>query len=118
MSDDEGSTIGDIDTSSPEDVADAADTGSNPDPEAADDEGSTLADVLGYIAREIVDEPDAVEVTEDPDSRGVVLTLRVAKDDMGKVIGKGGRTARAIRTVVKAAGIRAGVRHTHVEIAD
>lgn len=120
MSDDEGSTIGDIDTSSPEDVVDAADTGSNTerDAEAADDEGSTLADVLEYIAREIVDEPDAVEVTEDPDSRGVVLTLRVAKDDMGKVIGKGGRTARAIRTVVKAAGIRAGVRHTHVEIAD
>ncbi|HYF11418.1 MAG TPA: KH domain-containing protein [Actinomycetota bacterium] len=77
-----------------------------------------MADVLEYIARELVDDPDAVEVTETPDSRGVVLTLRVAKDDMGRVIGKGGRTARAIRTVVKAAAIRAGIRHTHVEIAD
>ena len=87
-------------------------------PRDEDDERSMLADVLDYIAREIVDDPDAVEVTETPDSRGVVLTLRVAQDDMGKVIGRGGRTARAIRTVVKAAAVRAGVRHTHVEIAD
>jgi predicted RNA-binding protein YlqC (UPF0109 family) len=48
----------------------------------------------------------------------VLFTLRVAQDDMGKVIGRGGRTARAIRTVMKAASIRAGVRHVHVEIAD
>ena len=65
-----------------------------------------------------MDEPDAVEVTEDHDGRGVLLTLRVAKDDMGKVIGRGGRTARAIRTVVKAAAIRAGMRHAIVDIAD
>lgn len=93
-------------------------TATDTEPAEDDEDGSTLSDVLEYIAREIVDDPDAVEVTEEPDSRGVVLTLRVAKDDMGKVIGRGGRTARAIRTVVKAAGIRAGVRHTHVEIAD
>ena len=102
MADDEGTTA----------------TEAESETEQNDDDGSTLSDVLEYIAREIVDDPDAVEVTEEPDSRGVVLTLRVAKDDMGKVIGRGGRTARAIRTVVKAAGIRAGVRHTHVEIAD
>jgi predicted RNA-binding protein YlqC (UPF0109 family) len=77
-----------------------------------------LRDLLEYLAREIVDDPDAVEVTETTDERGVLLTLRVAQDDMGKVIGRGGRTARALRTVVKAAGLRAGVRHTHVEIAD
>jgi predicted RNA-binding protein YlqC (UPF0109 family) len=77
-----------------------------------------LKDLLEYLAREIVDDPDAVEVTESGDDRGVLLTLRVAQDDMGKVIGRGGRTARALRTVVKAAGLRAGVRHTHVEIAD
>lgn len=77
-----------------------------------------LRDLLEYLAREIVDEPDSVEVTEIADDRGVLLTLRVAQDDMGKVIGRGGRTARALRTVVKAAGLRAGVRHTHVEIAD
>jgi predicted RNA-binding protein YlqC (UPF0109 family) len=77
-----------------------------------------LKDLLEYLAREIVDDPDAVEVTESANDRGVLLTLRVAPDDMGKVIGRGGRTARALRTVVKAAGLRAGVRHTHVEIAD
>jgi predicted RNA-binding protein YlqC (UPF0109 family) len=81
-------------------------------------EPATLGELLDFIAREIVDDPDAVEVTETPDDRGVVLTLRVAPDDMGKVIGRGGRTAKAIRTVVKAAAIRSGVRHTHVDIAD
>ena len=81
-------------------------------------EPATLGDLLDFIAREIVDDPDAVEVTETPDDRGVLLTLRVAQEDMGKVIGRGGRTAKAIRTVVKAAAIRAGVRHTHVDIAD
>jgi predicted RNA-binding protein YlqC (UPF0109 family) len=77
-----------------------------------------VRDLLEYLAREIVDDPDAVEVTESSDDRGTLLTLRVAQEDMGKVIGRGGRTARALRTVVKAAGLRAGVRHTHVEIAD
>ena len=90
--------------------------------EPHDDDGevepATLGELLDYIARELVDEPDSVEVTETPDDRGVLLTLRVAPDDMGKVIGRGGRTARAIRTVVKAAAIRAGIRHTHVDIAD
>ncbi|MGH2589427.1 MAG: KH domain-containing protein [Actinomycetota bacterium] len=77
-----------------------------------------VKELLEYLAREIVDDPDAVEVTESSNDRGVLLTLRVAQDDMGKVIGRGGRTARALRTVIKAAALRAGIRHTHVEIAD
>jgi hypothetical protein len=77
-----------------------------------------VKELLEYVAREIVDEPDAVEVTERTDERGVLFTLRVAQDDMGKVIGRSGRTARAIRGVMKAAAIRADVRHVHVEIAD
>lgn len=77
-----------------------------------------MKDLLEYLARELVDEPDQVQVEETEDDRGVLLTLRVAPDDMGKVIGRGGRTARAIRTVVKAAAIREGIRHTHVEIVD
>jgi uncharacterized protein len=77
-----------------------------------------VKDILEYIAREIVDEPDSVEVDEKHDDRGVLLTLRVAQDDMGKVIGRGGRTARAIRAVMKVAATRAGIHHTHVEIAD
>ena len=63
-----------------------------------------MKDLLDYLARELVDDPDAVRVEADEDDRGVVLTLRVAQDDMGKIIGRGGRTARAIRIVMKAAG--------------
>lgn len=78
----------------------------------------TMGDLLDYLARELVDDPDAVRVEQTDDERGVLLTLRVAQDDMGKVIGRGGRTARAIRIVMKAAGMRAGIHHTGVEIAD
>jgi uncharacterized protein len=77
-----------------------------------------VRDVLEYLARELVDEPDAVQVEETEDDRGILLTLRVAEGDMGKVIGRGGRTARAIRTIVKATGIRQGIQHTGVEILD
>ncbi|HEX5626562.1 MAG TPA: KH domain-containing protein [Actinomycetota bacterium] len=77
-----------------------------------------MGDLLDYLARELVDDPDAVRVEQIDDERGVLLTLRVAQDDMGKVIGRGGRTARAIRIVMKAAGTRAGIHHTGVEIAD
>ena len=68
-----------------------------------------VRDVLEYIARNLVDDPDAVEVTEVSGNGGVVLKLKVAPEDMGKVIGKGGRTARAIRAVVRAAGTKDGV---------
>lgn len=78
----------------------------------------SVKELLEYLAREIVDDPDAVEVTESTDERGLLLTLRVAQEDMGKVIGRGGRTARSIRTVVKAAAVRADIGHVHVEIAD
>ncbi len=77
-----------------------------------------MKDLLDYLARELVDDPDAVRVEANEDDRGVVLTLRVARDDMGKVIGRGGRTARAIRIVMKAAGMHAGIHHTGVEIVD
>ena len=77
-----------------------------------------MKELLEYLARELVDEPDEVQVEEVTNDRGVLLTLRVAKDDMGKVIGRGGRTARAIRSIIKAAAVREGIRHTHVEIVD
>jgi predicted RNA-binding protein YlqC (UPF0109 family) len=76
-----------------------------------------VKDVLEYIARALVDEPDAVEVTQSEGDRGTVLSLRVDPDDMGKVIGRGGRTARAIRNVMKAAAIKADA-HIRVEIVD
>jgi predicted RNA-binding protein YlqC (UPF0109 family) len=68
-----------------------------------------VKEVLEYVAQHLVDDPDAVEVTEVEGERSVILQLRVAPDDMGKVIGKGGRTARAIRSIVRAAGTRQGV---------
>ncbi len=76
-----------------------------------------MKDLLEFLARELVDDPDAVEVAESHDDRGTLLSLRVAPDDMGKVIGRGGRTARALRTVIRAAGTRSG-RHASVEIVD
>jgi predicted RNA-binding protein YlqC (UPF0109 family) len=77
-----------------------------------------VRELLEFLARELVDDPDAVEVVETSDDRGPVLTLTVAPDDMGKVIGRGGRTARAIRAVVRAAATRQGIRSVFVEIAD
>jgi predicted RNA-binding protein YlqC (UPF0109 family) len=68
-----------------------------------------VKEVLEYVARAIVDEPDAVEVTEVEGERSVILQLRVAPDDMGKVIGKRGRTVRAIRSLVRAASTREDV---------
>ena len=68
-----------------------------------------MKEVLEYIARNLVDEPDAVQVTEERTGGTVLLKLVVAPEDVGKVIGRGGRTARAIRDVVRAAGTRAGV---------
>ena len=76
-----------------------------------------MKELLEFLARELVDDPDAVEVSESTGERGTLLTLRVAPDDMGKVIGKAGRTARAIRTVVRAAATRQGT-SVHVDIAD
>ena len=75
-------------------------------------------EVLAFIARKLVDHPEDVRVTAiDGDRVETVLELRVNPDDMGKVIGKRGRTAKAIRTVVKAAATREGTSAT-VEIVD
>ena len=85
--------------------------------EATRDEAGLLSDVLAFLARSIVDEPDKVRVEAERDDRGVILRLFVAPDDMGKVIGRGGRTARAIRTIVRVAGTREGL-GTIVEIVE
>lgn len=59
--------------------------------------------VLADMARAIVDNPDAVSVEEEENESGTVLTLKVAEDDMGMIIGKHGKIAHALRSVVKAA---------------
>jgi uncharacterized protein len=66
-----------------------------------------VRDLLEYLARSLVADPDAVEVTEVEEIEGeVVLELEVAEDDLGRVIGRGGRVANALRLVMKAAATR------------
>lgn len=65
-----------------------------------------MTKLVEAIAKSLVDSPEDVVVTESEERRGTVIELRVAPDDMGKVIGKQGRIAKALRTVVKAAAIK------------
>ena len=65
-----------------------------------------MKELLLYIARSLVDHPDQVTVNEVENGDELTLELRVAPEDMGKVIGKQGRIAKAIRTVVKAAAVK------------
>jgi hypothetical protein len=65
-----------------------------------------MKELVEFLCRELVDDPDAVQVTESYDDRGPTFTVRVAPGELGKVIGRGGRTAKAIRTVVRAAATR------------
>ena len=65
-----------------------------------------MKELVELIAKSLVDYPDEVQVTETENDKAVVLELKVAQSDMGKVIGKQGRIAKAIRTVVKAAASR------------
>lgn len=76
-----------------------------------------VVEVLEYLAKALVDNPDDVQITETEEDGEIVLELRVHPDDMGKVIGKRGRTAKAIRTMIKAAAQRSGTSAT-VEIVE
>lgn len=77
-----------------------------------------MQELLEYLARALVDDPDAVKVEHfDEDDGSVVLELAVGENDYGKVIGRGGRTANALRTVMKAAAVKEGCR-VYVDIVD
>jgi len=65
-----------------------------------------MKELLELIAKSLVDQPDRVEVTEIEGEHTTVLELRVAREDLGKVIGKQGRTARSIRTILGSAGMK------------
>ncbi|MTI47686.1 KH domain-containing protein [Sporosalibacterium faouarense] len=65
-----------------------------------------MGELVEMIAKYLVDNPDEVKVNEVEGTQSVIIELRVAPEDMGKVIGKQGRIAKAIRTVVKAAAIK------------
>ena len=70
-----------------------------------------MKELVEFMARSIVAEPDAVEVTEQPGEDGrVVIRLVVAEDDKGKVIGRQGRVAEAMRTLLRVAAIKGGTR--------
>jgi predicted RNA-binding protein YlqC (UPF0109 family) len=69
-----------------------------------------MKDLIEYMARAIVDYPDEVVVTEEEEEDFIVYRLRVAESDMGKVIGKQGRIANAMRALLKVAAIRKGTR--------
>lgn len=73
-------------------------------------EHTGLRELVEFITKSLVDDPEAVSVSEIGSSAGVVIEVRVAPQDVGKVIGRQGRIARAIRSVVKAAAIRTGTR--------
>ncbi len=88
------------------------------DPNAIEPENdSTAKAVLRYLAETLVDDPSGVEISSSKFRQRASLHLSVAPDDMGKVIGRKGRTAQAIRTIVRAAGSRDGL-DTFVEIVD
>lgn len=76
-----------------------------------------MAELLAELARRLVDDPDAVRVEEIEREGAHVLQLHVAKDDVGKVIGRQGRIARALRTIVRAGAARSNYR-VLVEIVD
>jgi uncharacterized protein len=85
---------------------------------APQSEGNRLKELLEFLARTLVDRPDQVEVREFPeDEDTILLELSVAEEERGKVIGRQGRTAKALRGVMKAGGIKNGKR-VLVEIVD
>ncbi len=69
-----------------------------------------MKELVEYMARALVDKPSEVSVAEVEGERTTVLELRVAQEDLGKVIGKQGKTARAMRTILSAAGTKLGKR--------
>ncbi len=71
-----------------------------------------MVELVEYIAKSLVDNPDKVDVSKKEEDNAIIIELRVAPDDMGKVIGKQGRIAKAIRTVIKAASFKENKRVT------
>ena len=76
-----------------------------------------MKDLLIYVARNLVNNPDEVNVTEVESEGGTILELRVAPEDVGKVIGRQGRIAREIRTLIRSVAQRSG-KKVSVEIVD
>ena len=121
--DDEGNDVDDTDGGNDVDDTDGGNDVDDMAGNRVDDmagnrvEGGSARAVLDYIARSLAGEPDAVVVETDEASRGVRFRIHVAPGDMGRMIGRRGRVAQAIRTVVRVAGSREGV-DTNVDFVD
>jgi len=109
---------GDINQSeTDEDDVNVADEGVGEGNELSDLDGGTPMAVLTYLARSLSNDPDSVVIETEDRRGGLRLNLHVAPDDMGRVIGRRGRTAQAIRTLVNVAGAKDGIQAT-VDIVD
>jgi len=84
------------------------DAGDGDDDDANRVPAATARDVCEYLVKAVVEEPEGVEVDVNERGRGTTIEVRVAPGDMGRVIGKRGRIAQSIRTVVRAAAVRDG----------
>ena len=115
LTDDEVAPVGNRLDDIGENIGD--DVGENEGPDGNRVVGALARNVLEYVARSIVDDPESVLVEVDDGRRGLVLRLHVAPGDMGRIIGRRGRVAQAIRTVVRAAGAREDV-EAIVDIVD
>jgi len=71
-----------------------------------------MKDLVEYIAKSIVNAPDSVKVTEEQDEQGIILKLQVADEDKGRVIGKQGRIAEAMRTLIRVKAAKKGTKAT------
>ncbi|MDD5191188.1 MAG: KH domain-containing protein [Dehalococcoidales bacterium] len=71
-----------------------------------------MKDLVEYIAKSIVNQPDSVKVTEETDEQGIILKLQVADEDKGRVIGKQGRIAEAMRTLIRVKAAKKGTKAT------
>lgn len=78
--------------------------------DAIREQGAVLKELLTFLAQNLVTKPEAVEVTEGSSDESAVLELRVDKQDLGRVIGKQGRTAKSLRTILNAAASRANTK--------
>lgn len=76
----------------------------------ADLTGNSARDFVEYIVKAIVDHPDEVEVTQTVDDLGILITLKVNKEDMGKIIGKDGQTAKSLRVLLRMMGAKMDAR--------
>ncbi len=76
-----------------------------------------MKEFVEYIAKQLVDQPEMVSIAEETKDEKLILTLRVAQPDIGKIIGKKGKTAFALRTLVSAVGKKSG-RRVLLEVAD